>query len=105
MSPVLGSVTAASPSCNPVRREVFSHLGECLDDVLDMRDDAIGFLQRTARGHDVIKNETAFVHSRKQVASQCVEADIRNCDQDHAEATEPDRMFQRAAQPASRRTR
>ena len=45
ISPVLGSVTAASPSCKPVRREVLSTSGTGAHDALDVGDHAIGLLQ------------------------------------------------------------
>ena len=97
---MLGSVTAASPSCNPVRREVFSTSGTDANDMFHVCDDAIGFLQRAPRRHDVIENEAAFVHVRKQVGAELAVAQVGDRDQNHAEASEPDRMLQRAAQPA-----
>ena len=48
------------------------HFGTAANDLLDMGDHSIGFLQRTARRHHVIENEAALIHRRKQVAAQCL---------------------------------
>ena len=100
MSPVFGSVTAASPSCKPVRREVLSTSGTARTILLDVGDHPVGFLERTAGRHHVVEDEAAFVHGRKQVAAQMVVAHVGNDDQNRAEARQPDGMLQRAAQPA-----
>ncbi len=47
MSPVLASVTAASPSCKSGAPRVAFHFGNVAKHLLDVADDAVGLLQRT----------------------------------------------------------
>ncbi len=67
---MLASVTAARPSCRPVRREVLSTSGVACQNLLDAQQHVVGVGQRRARGHQVIENESAFVHLRQQVAAE-----------------------------------
>ena len=100
MSPVLASVTAASPSCRPVRRDVLSTSGTSRSICFHMTDHAIGFCQRTARRHDVVEDKSAFVHLGQQVGPENVVTQIRSNDQHSAEDDQQSRTFQSATQPA-----
>ena len=73
-SPVFASVTAARPICRPVRREVISTSGVLLQNLFHVLEHAVGFGQRTARGHDVIQDKAAFIHLRQQVGAQALDS-------------------------------
>ena len=44
--------------------------GELVEDAVDVEEDAVGFLQRGAGGHDVVEDEGAFVHLGEQVGAE-----------------------------------
>src|ERR1039457_6726940 len=68
------------------------HFRSCVKDALYMLKDAIGFGERTACGHDVVEDETALVHLRKQVRAECLITKPRGNDQQHTGATNPQRL-------------
>ena len=76
-SPVLASVTAARPSCSPVRRDVLSTSGVAVQNLLDAQQHLVGVGERRSGGHQVIENESAFVHRRKQIAAERAVAEVR----------------------------
>ena len=94
-SPVLASVTAASPAASPVRREVFSTSGMECRNAVDVLENAVGLGQRAARGHDVVENEAALVHLRQQIGAEQLVAGPRANHQQAGRCRRP-----RAAWPA-----
>ena len=84
-SPVLASVTAASPICSPVRRDVLSTSGVLRRICSTCSQHPIRLGQRAARGHDVVEHEAAFVHLRQQVGAKLLVAEPGADDQQHAE--------------------
>ena len=84
---------ARAPRCAFHFRSFAQHL-------FQMTDDAVGFRERTACGHEVVEDESPFVHLRQKIRIRIVEANERNCDQGRAENHQHQRTFQRAAQPA-----
>ena len=76
-SPLLASVTAARPSWRPVRREVLSTSGVALQNLLDAQQHVVGIVQGRSRGHQVIEDESAFVHFRQQIAAERLIAEER----------------------------
>ena len=69
-SPRLASVTAASPSCKPGAPRRAFHFRRRLQNLLDAQQHVVGIGQRRSRGHQVIENESAFVHRRQQIAAE-----------------------------------
>jgi hypothetical protein len=81
ISPVLASVTAARPSCRPVRREVPSTSGTWRRICFHVGNHAVGLFERRAGGHDVVDDETAFVHGGQQVGPAIAVTEIGAADQ------------------------
>ncbi len=69
-SPQLASVTAARPSLQAGAAGGGLDLGECVEDLLDVGEDAVGLGERGAGGHDVVEDEGAFVHLGQQVGAE-----------------------------------
>ena len=58
-------------------------------DALDMVENAVGLSERTAGGHDVVEDESAFVHLRQQIGAQRLVANVRGDNQQQAGHAEP----------------
>ena len=76
------------------------HLRNLAQHRFDVTDDAIGLCQGTAGRHDVVEDESAFVHFRQQVWIREGETEKRNYDQPDAEGFEQDGALQSAPQPS-----
>ncbi len=66
------SVTAASPNCMPVRREVLSTSGVGIENLFDAQQHLVGVVKRGSGRHDVVENESALIHFWQQVAPQAL---------------------------------
>ncbi len=99
-SPVLASVTAARPICRPVRREVLSTSGVVVQDALNVLENAVGLGERTARGHDVVEDEAAFVHLRQQIGAERLVPEPGGDHQQEAGTAKPERLGQRPVEHA-----
>ncbi len=75
-------------------------LGHLADDGLEMAHDAIGFIERRSGGRDVIENERAFVHLRKQIGAGMRIAKVGHGDQRDGEEREDEAVLEREAQRA-----
>ena len=100
ISPVLASVTAARPSCRPVRREVLSTSGTARRICSTCDDHAVGLFERGAGGHDVVDDEAAFVHGGQQVGAAVAVAEVGAADQQEAENRQQQRVLEGQAQHA-----
>ena len=63
-----------------------------MQNALDMFEDAVGLVERTAGGHDVVENESAFIHLRQQVGAEGLIAGPCADDEQHADAADPERL-------------
>ena len=75
-SPRLASVTAARPSCRPVRREVMLDLGGAVENLLDVGEHAVGLGERAAGRHEVVEDEGAFVHLGQEIGAEGLVAEV-----------------------------
>jgi len=60
------------------------HFGQGPHDLLHVRNHAVSLLERAARWRDVVENEAALIHRRKQVAAQRLVAKVRDNNQNRA---------------------
>ena len=81
MSPVVGFGYGRQTELQAGAARSAFHFGNLAQHLLDVADHAVGFRQRTARGHEVVEDESAFVHFRQQVGTGKVVANIGNDDQ------------------------
>ena len=91
--PSQSQLQAGAPRCAFDLRHLSQHL-------LDMTYHTVGFLQRTARRHDVVENESALVHFRKQIGARKAVANVGGNDQNSAEQDEQPGAFECTPQPA-----
>src|SRR5262245_23933215 len=63
--------------------------------MLDMRENAVGFLKRTACRHDVIENESSFIEGGKETGTELAIRKERYSDEQHAKQAEEQRVFER----------
>ena len=75
-------------------------LGHGVNELLDVVENMIGFLQRAAGRHHIVENESTFVERRKQAAAELSVAQIRSNNQRHAQHADHRRMAQTATHPA-----
>ena len=76
-------------------------LGGCAKDALNVLEDAIGLVEGAAGGHDVVENETAFVHLWEQVGAEVAVANIRPDHEDKTGDAQPKRAGERLVEQAA----
>ena len=76
-------------------------LGGCAKDALNVLKDAIGLVEGAAGGHDVVENETAFVHLWEQVGAEVAVANIRPDHEDKTGDAQPKRAGERLVEQAA----
>ena len=100
MSPCVGFRDGgqAELQTRPARRA--SDFRRLAQNFLHVTDHAIRIPERCAGRHDVIDDESAFVHGGQQIRSGVRVAEVRSGDQEDGEERQNERMFQRKAQRA-----
>ena len=74
------------------------HFRRGVENTIHMLQNAVCLIERTARGHDVVKDEAAFVHLRQQVgAKRLVSENVATTSRSTC-AAEPQRLGQRPIQ-------
>jgi len=76
------------------------HLGDGAQDLLHVRDHAVGLFEGRAGGHDVVDDEPAFVHCGQQVGPAIAVTDVGATNQQDAENREQEGMPEGQAQHA-----
>ena len=72
--------------------------GSRSQDALHMIEHAVGFSERAARGHDVVKDEAALIHFREEIGGETLVRAPRADNQQQAGCAQPQRLGQRPLQ-------